>query len=166
MMYKRGQVTSCFDADGQFARIWACRDIMSVKVLVSRVKIWGAEDQNTHLADPPVSDTRWNQHGHLWPDVVLLPIQLNRGSWGAFQNDVHLGVFPVIVDLGVSIDVGQVYRSGELFAVRKCSSSDPTRANHRRQLRQVEDLRSDCWLICHFSIAIVVACDAQGGMAA
>lgn len=61
---------------------------------------------------------------------MRLPVQLNRGSIIAFENDIDFRVVLVEMFAGIAADLRQVDGSGKLLPLSKGSSSYTARTIH------------------------------------
>lgn len=100
----------------------------SVEKLVFRVKIGLANDQDSHVSNRSVPHPGRDQYGCVGTNRMSLAIEFNLCVVTAFQDDVNLSVFLVIVRAGLGRDVRQVNGAGKLILVGESSSSRSARA--------------------------------------
>ncbi len=112
-------------------------------MLVGRVKVGRANDQDLHFAAGPMANAGRDQNGIHWFYFHRAAIEFNDGVVIALEHDVNLGVFAVVMLFGVTSDLGQVDSAGKLIAVREGSTGSSAGARDRRQGIQINDLGSD-----------------------
>jgi len=111
-------------------------------MFICRIKIWCAQDQDSHLANGTMPDSRRNENGMLWCYWDLFSVQ-NEGSIRlTSQNDVNFSMLLVVMLASIGADFSQVYRARKLVSVSKSPPSDATWAGDPRQGRQIDN----CWL--------------------
>ena len=101
-------------------------------MFVCRIKIWCTQDQNCHLANGAMSDSRGTQDGILWCHRNFFSVQNDDCIRLAGQNDVNFSVLLVVMLACVGADFSQVYRAREFVSILKSSAGDAARARDAR----------------------------------
>ena len=101
-------------------------------MFVCRIKIWCTQDQNCHLANGAMSDSRGNQDGILWCHRNFFSVQNDDCIRLAGQNDVNFSVLLVVMLACVGADFSQMYRARKFVSIRKSSAGYATRASDSR----------------------------------
>nr|WP_206036336.1 hypothetical protein [Crateriforma spongiae] len=111
----------------------------SIEKLVFGVKFGAANDQHRQAADGAMANPGRDQDGGVGANRMRGAVQFNRGVGVTFQDDVNLGVMPVVMCAGGVVDAGQVDGAREIVMFGECPPGDAAGAINSGQVRQVDD---------------------------
>ena len=101
----------------------------SIKPLVGRIKGWDTEVDDPEPADGPVAAQRLDQNRHERANGDEFTVEFQMAL--AFENEIDLRVFPVVVDARILLNVHDMDGSRVVCRQGERSFGKPTRALYR-----------------------------------